>query len=137
VTVQFSDGTTIQILPALKTSQGTRIPRSDGTAWSKIVRPEVFARELTDVNKATGGKVIPIIKLFKTLNDRLPEDARLSGYHIEALAVEAFKDYTGSTNPKEMLMHFTQSASGKILTPVKDMTGQSRNANRGFEGLAR
>jgi hypothetical protein len=128
VTIKFSDGMTIQILPALKTATGTRIPKAkDG--WSNVIKPEVFAQELRAVDKERGGRVVPVIKLFKALNEDLPDDARLTGYHIEALAIDAFKDYAGKTDAKDMLIHLSESASEKILKPLSDSTGQSRNVD--------
>jgi hypothetical protein len=119
----------IQVLPAIRTQSGIRIPRMGGPGWSNVVRPEVFAQELSDVNRQNAGKVVPIVKLFKGLNDRLTDDVKLTGYHIEALAVDAFRQYAGSTNPKDMLIHFSRSASENILHPLKDNTGQSRNVD--------
>jgi hypothetical protein len=132
VTIEFGDGTVIQILPAIKTPTGTRISNQEGSGWSNVVKPEAFAQELNDVNRATGGKVVPVIKLFKSLNQQLPEDAQLSGYHIEALAVKAFKNYSGSTNPKDMLMHLSNTASEAALKPMEDVTGQSAYVDERF-----
>lgn len=125
VKIRFSDGHEIQILPALQTSSGIRILTSDGTKWSGVVRPESFARKLTDTNQSCNGRVVPTIKLFKAMQANLPEDARLSGYHVESLAIEAFDGYTGDTSYKSMLQHMTKVAIDRVKTPIKDRTGQS------------
>ena len=86
VTVKFTDGQEIQILPAVKTSTGVRISSQDGTSWSGVIKPKEFSRKLVDVNQARSGRVVPTVKLFKAMNDKMPEDAKLSGYHAESLA---------------------------------------------------
>jgi hypothetical protein len=129
VTVTFSDGHEVQVLPTMLTSSGVRLPSSKGDRWSNIVRPEKFADKLTSVNKANNNGVVPVIKLFKAINSTLPEDCQLSGYHIESIAINAFKNYQGSTSRKEMLMHMTKEASESVLQPIKDKTGQSINVD--------
>jgi len=56
VTVTFSDGHQIQVLPAVSTETGVRIASPDGKSWSNVVRPDSFARKLTEVIKPTLGK---------------------------------------------------------------------------------
>ena len=129
VTVTFSDGHEIQILPAITTSTGVRIPAGKGNQWSNVVHPEKFAEKLTEVNRANNNRVVPVIKLLKGINSTLPEDSQLSGYHIESIAINAFKNYSNGRNHKEMLMHLTQYASEAVLEPIKDKTGQSINVD--------
>jgi hypothetical protein len=124
VTVRYSDGTEIQVLPALRTATGVRIATTDG-GWSSVVRPQAFAKKLTDVNKAQNGRVVPVIKLFKGLQTRLPQNDQLKGYHIESLAIEAFRSYAGRQSLKDMLHHFVEFASTRVQQPVRDTTGQS------------
>jgi hypothetical protein len=125
VTVKFSDGHEIQVLPAASTSTGLRISSSNGTDWSGVIRPDKFAGKLTSVNQSNSGKVVPLIKLYKAINAGLPRDAQLSGYHIESLAINAFKNYQGTLSHKDMLLHFVEYASKAVLNPIKDSTGQS------------
>jgi hypothetical protein len=49
-----------------------------------------------------------------------------SGYHLEALAVAAFRDYSGAHTPKAMVTRLFERASRDILRPIQDVTGQSR-----------
>lgn len=128
VTVTFSDGHKIQVLPAISTKTGIRISSADGS-WSNIVRPEVFARKLTSVNQSNSSRVVPVIKLYKAINEQLPKDVRLSGYHIESLAINAFRNYKGKLNYKDMLLHLTEYASRAVIGPIKDSTGQSIHAD--------
>jgi hypothetical protein len=129
VTVKFSDGHEVQVLPTILTSTGVRLPSSKGDRWSNIIHPEKFADKLTGVNKANNNGVVPVIKLFKAINTTLPEDSQLSGYHIEAIAINAFKNYQGGTSRKDMLMHMAKEAAESVLHPIKDKTGQSINVD--------
>ena len=125
VTVRYSDGHELQVLPALRTGSGVRIPSLSGEGWSNVIRPEAFARKLTEVNRKCGSRVVPTIKLFKGAQESLPEAARLSGYHAESLAVQAFEGYEGRRVYKDMLVHFLRSAAEGVRTPIRDRTGQS------------
>jgi len=122
VTIDFGD-LQIQLLPALKTRGGYRIANPDG-GWSDI-RPQEFTRALTASNEHNGFKLVPTIKLAKAIVDNLPDRQRLKSYHVEALAIEAFGDYKGSQNYKDMLLHFFSEASSRVGQPLKDPTGQS------------
>ena len=117
-------GLELQILPAVRAEGVTRIPAGRGDRWSEI-NPEAFFKKLTDTNSRYGGKVVPVIKLAKIINDRQPERLQLTGYHIESLAIEAFRGYTGLLNPKAMLVHLFDRARTLVLSPIKDRSGQS------------
>jgi hypothetical protein len=125
ITVSYSDGTEIQVLPAIKKANGIHIPSADGSKWSSVVRPQEFVKKLSSINQANGGKVVPIIKLFKGLQTHLPDSSQLKGYHIESLAIEAFRGYTGRQTPKDMLHHFVEYSSSRVNRPIADITGQS------------
>lgn len=127
VTVRFSDGTEIQLLPALKIGDGYRIPKEKGNDWSKVTKPDKFAFKLTDVNEKCGQKVVPVIKIAKSINAQLPEDQQLSGYHIESLAIKIFRNYPDDAprTPKAMLKYFFERAKDEVKTPIKDHTQQS------------
>ena len=125
VTVKFTDGTEVQILPAIRTARGIRVAAQKGERWSNVANPDRFARRLTSLNQQMGGKLVRVIRLFKAeINPRL-KDNQLSGYQVEALAVDAFTDYKGRTTYKDMLIHLTRHASNGVLQPVNDTTGQS------------
>jgi len=127
VTVSYGDGSEIQLLPAREAADGkTEISSADGSSW-KAIDPRGFARTLTKVNQDQGGGVVPAIKLAKAIIGKLPEDARLSGYHTEALAVAAFTGYNGPRTPREMLTHLFASAEKAVSRPIADSTGQSRH----------
>ena len=124
VTVAYKDGTQVQLLPAVERDGHTSIASGDGSEWKRI-RPHKFAEKLTEANRANGNAVVPTIKLAKALFQQIPEDSRPSGYHVEAMAVEAFRDYTGRRDRLSMLTHLVDRASNLVLRPTGDITGQS------------
>ena len=129
VTVSYSDGTEIQILPAIRTNTGgVRIADPGSTGWSNVARPDDFARKLAKVNTARDGRVVPVIKLAKAMADCFISrpSRKLSGYHVESLAIDAFKDYQGSLDPKSMLIHLLEHSMDAVKSPITDSTGQSR-----------
>ncbi|WYQ42428.1 CBASS oligonucleotide cyclase [Bacillus sp. FSL W7-1321] len=125
VTVKFSSGHEIQLLPSLKTETGYRIPRPDENNWSNVIKPRKFAEKLTAVNQSNGNKIIPLIKLMKNINANLPNQRQLSGYHLESLAIDAFKNSTNIKTYKGMVEHFCRHAERAVLKPITDSTGQS------------
>ena len=129
VTVHYADDVEIQVLPALRTrGGGVRIAEPGATGWSNVVRPDYFARKLADVNRMNNGRVVPTIKLAKAIFDcyiRRP-GRRITGYHMESLAIEAFTNYQGPLDPKSMLTHLFGNSINAVMTPIVDSTGQSR-----------
>jgi hypothetical protein len=63
--------------------------------------------------------------LAKAIIGQLPEAQRLSGYHIESLAIAAFRGYDGVKTPPTMLPVFFERARELVLAPIRDSTGQS------------
>ncbi len=128
VTVKYSKGPEIQVLPAIRRKKGIRIAESGGAKWSNVARPDDFAAKLAEVNTARNGRVVPVIKLAKAMEDRFitQEDRKISGYHMESLAIDAFKDYQGALDPKAMLNHFLGYSVKAVMNPIADSTGQSR-----------
>ncbi|MEO8398274.1 MAG: CBASS oligonucleotide cyclase [Ignavibacteriaceae bacterium] len=126
VTVKFSSGVEIQILPTLKDKNGIKIPSSRReNAWSHVHQPRKFALALRYSNIKMSGKLVPVIKLAKSVISSFSESRRLSGYHVEALSIETFNKYTGPRNPRAMLKHFFSEGAKNVLTPIKDKSGQS------------
>ena len=141
VTVSYSDGIEVQVLPAIRTKSGVRIADPKTNRWSGVVYPERFAQKLTQVNKRNDGKVIPTVKLVKGLAAHMiPSDRdHISGYHMESLAIEAFRNYQGPHDLKSMFNHFVDSSSRAVMRPITDPTGQSRHVDEymGEQGSAR
>lgn len=125
VTIDYGDGMVVQLLPAIKGADGhVHVPSSRRDAWSEI-DPMAFKEALSKRNAACGGKLVPTIKLAKALNGELPEGQRLSGYHMESLAIAAFRNYSGDKTTSAMLPAFFERARDLVLSPIKDSTGQS------------
>ncbi|WP_461643348.1 CBASS oligonucleotide cyclase [Labilibaculum euxinus] len=125
VTVKYSDKIEIQILPALKTQTGIKIAKFDGDKWSNIIRPKKFAEKLSEINSINRQKLVPVIKLAKSIISTLPDKRKTTGYHTESLAIEVFKNYNGTKTSKDMLKHFFDQASKVVLKPIVDRTNQS------------
>ena len=128
ITVEYSDGLEIQVLPAIRTRAGYRIANPTRNEWNGVIHPERFAQKLTQVNQANRGQVIPAVKLTKALAHRLIRSDRekITGYHIESLAVEAFRNYRGPTDLKSMVKHLTNYSVTAVHQAIRDSTGQSR-----------
>jgi len=113
----------VQLLPAMRKGERFLIATADGAQWAKI-NPKAFADRLSRTNSELGGKLVPVIKLAKAVIAGLPEQRRLSGYHVECMAVEVFEGYDGAKTPKTMLQHFFNSAPTRVQSPIEDSTGQ-------------
>lgn len=124
VTVTYPDGMMVQVLPAFRQREGLRVPSFRHDGWSGIA-PEAFQNALSTRNAECGGKLVPTIKLAKSVIGELPESQRLSGYHVESLAIEAFKDYKGPKTLAAMLPIFFERSKELINRPIRDRTGQS------------
>lgn len=125
VTVDYPDGMSIQLLPAIRGEEGRlRVPSSRQDGWSNI-DPTAFSDALTRHNQQCGNRLIPTIKLAKAINGTLPEAQRLSGYHMESLGIEAFRNYDGPTTTAAMLPVLFERAKELVLSPIRDSTGQS------------
>ena len=129
ITIKYSDSSELQLLPAIKTETGLRVARANGEEWSNVVRPQRFAKKLTKINNQCSGNVIPVIKLFKGAQSSFPKKLCLSGYHVESLAVNAFRDYKGGLNKKEMFRHLCEYVANNVIKPVADSTGQSTHVD--------
>ena len=129
VTVGYAKGIEIQLLPAIRTRTGdVRIAEPGSTQWSNVAHPERFTEKLAEVNTARDGRVVPVIKLAKAMADCFISrpSRKISGYHMESLAIDAFSNYQGPLDPKAMLVHFLGHSIEAVKQPITDSTGQSR-----------
>jgi len=124
VTVRFDDGMEIQLIPAVREGNRLNVPSWGGGSWSEI-DPAGFQTALTKWNQACGNKLVPTIKLAKGINATLPEKYQLSGYHLEALSIAAFKSYDGPYTVGKMLPYCFEEIGKRVGSPVTDSTGQS------------
>lgn len=134
VTIEYRDGMQIQLLPAFKTKQGLKVPSFLRDGWSRI-SPEKFQKALSKRNEECQSKLIPTIKLAKAVISTLPEAQRLSGYHVESLAIAAFKGYEDRKATATMLPVFFEKARDLVLQPIRDSSGQSVHVD-GYLGRA-
>ena len=114
--------------PEISSGKLVKIPDSSGTGWNET-NPRVFQQQLTKQNERLNGALIPTIKLVKSLISDLPKQQRLTGYHIEALALDAAKGYRGPMTPKTMLFHVLDHTAMRSRMPISDISGQSRNVD--------
>ena len=129
ITLKFKDGHIVQLLPAIKDRTGYKIQSpTSSNEWSRI-NPRSFVLSLRAVNRNMSGKLIPVIKLAKSIISALPEKRQISGYHAEAIAIECFHNYDGPKTTKAMLSHFFDKGSAIARTPLKDKTGQSTHVD--------
>ncbi len=128
VTVTYRDETEVQLLPALRTGNKVSIADASGKSW-KETRQKAFQRQLTRENQKLNNSLVPAIKLMKSVVASLPKQQQVSGYHVESLALDAAKNYSGPKTPKAVLLHALDHASNRVLRPIKDATGQSRVAD--------
>lgn len=132
VTVTYKDGDQIQLLPAVEREGGVSISDKAGTGWS-FIRPKAFQEQLTKTNREQDGRVVPTIKLAKAIIDSALSDRdRPGGYHVEALAVDAFRGYVGPRNAKAMVTRLFSHAAERIKRPLADVTGQSPRIDEVF-----
>jgi predicted nucleotidyltransferase len=125
VTVEYLDGSEIQLLPALRTGEKISIAAADGKGWSDTT-PKTFQRDLTKANTRLNQGLVPAIKLMKSIVSDFPKQKQLTGYHIEAMALEAAAGYRGPNTAKALLIHLLGRAAERVLKPIVDSTGQSR-----------
>jgi len=118
-------GEEIQVLPALKTTTGYKICDENTGDWSSVIRPLRFAEALTEVNKDSGGLAVPAIKIVKNIVAQLPEQKRIMGHHLEAIASDAFRGYSGQKDRMSATKHLISACVNSVQRPIADITGQS------------
>ncbi len=131
ITINYSDKSQIQIIPSFSYHSGYKVPDDKTNTWTTSF-PKKFKKELTQVNKNCGNKVIPTIKLVKELLSKT--DIGLKSYHIENLAAKAFQHYDGSKSFDKMLSHLINDASKRVKTHMIDSSGQSKNVDNYLKG---
>ena len=128
VTIQYQDGTELQILPAVRNGDEVRIPKAGGQGW-KATNPSAFRDQLTRENRRLSGNLVPSIKLVKSLVSDLPKQQRPTGYHVESLALDSVKEYNGDASVRSLVDRILDRSSTRVLKPIADVTGQSRTVD--------
>lgn len=124
VSITYPDGMVIQLLPSIRNEGVMKVPSARHSGWSEI-EPDGFRQALTYHNELCGGKLVPTIKLAKAVIANMPEQYRLTGYHVESLAIAAFRGYDGKKTTETMLPMLFERAKSLVLAPIRDSTGQS------------
>ncbi len=127
ITITYSNGDEIQLLPTIRKGECFRIPKEGTNGWSNVVRPDKFAKKLSEINLKNGKGVVPVIKMAKGIMGQLPPNQQISGYHLESIAIEVFKTYPSDApkTRKAMLEYLFEKGNEIVKTPIKDKTGQS------------
>jgi hypothetical protein len=124
VTVRYGDEMELQLLPAVDLGDGRlHVPAGNGQDWSRI-NPRTFRAVLSQRNEECAQKLVPTIKLAKAVL-AAQQEGLLSGYHVESMAIAAFRDYPGTRTTAAMLPAFFERARTLVLEPIRDSTGQS------------
>ena len=124
ITIKYKDGSEIQLLPAFRTKDKIYISSDNDKKWNDI-KPKVFQKELTRANNNMDSRLVPVIKLCKAINVGLPKERQLTGYHLEALAIESVKNYKGPKTLKALVSNIVEYSANRVLKPITDKTGQS------------
>lgn len=127
VTIRFSDGHELQVLPAFRYHSGYRVPDPQGSGWV-FTRPRRFAELLGAHNGEVGGKLLRTIKLGKLICGKAEID--IKSYHFENIALQAFERYPGPRTDQAMLGHLFNFAKGRVMRPMPDVTGQETHVDR-------
>lgn len=127
VTIRFSDGHELQVLPAFRYHSGYRVPDPQEGGWT-VTRPRRFAELLSARNGEVGGKLLRTIKLGKLICGKT--DVGIKSYHLENIALQAFEHYTGARTDRAMLGHLFNFAKGSVMRPMADVTGQETHVDR-------
>lgn len=122
VTLKFSDGVEIQVLPAFRYHSGYKVPDSNTGGWLTTF-PGSFKERMSEVNQKTGNRVKPTIKLVRYMLNK--NNIELSSYHLENMALEAFDGYSGSKTHSDMALHLLNYAKTRVNTKTSDPSGQS------------
>lgn len=122
VTLRFSDGIEIQVLPAFQYHSGYKIPDPKSGGWVTTF-PDRFKERLTRLNQNYGNRVKPTIKLVKYLLNK--NNVEISSYHLENIALKAFEKYNGNLTYSDMVLYLLNYAKRRVLKRMSDPSGQS------------
>jgi hypothetical protein len=122
VTIKFSDGIEMQVVPAFRSGSDFLVPDRHSNGWVRTC-PTKVSDQITETNKATSGKLVPTIKLAKALCNK--EGIDVKSYHLENMALQAFNGYAGKHTLPHMLEHFFNRAKALATQSISDPCGQS------------
>lgn len=81
----------IDAVPAIPTDREhfVLIPDRREGEWI-LTAPRIHAQNVTDVNQARSGLLVPLVKMMKGWNSELPQAAALKSFTIETMALRVF-----------------------------------------------
>ena len=93
--------------------------------FARFIIPHKFREALTEANNDSGGLAVPAIKIVKNIISELPEQKRIKGHHLEAIASDAFRGYSGRKDRMSAAKHLISACVKSVQIPIADITGQS------------
>ena len=132
VTVAFPDGTDIQLVPAVRDGSTSKVPSGQDREWYSVDNLDVLAQQLGEADAACDGRLVPVIKLVKSMLAHVPRNIRPTGYHVADLAIQVFREYSGPTNYKDMIQQFFDRASELVLDRSTSWTGPLSSIDEHF-----
>lgn len=108
--LQKMDLDVVPAIPESPESDTIWIPDAEQGEWL-VSSPKVHKDAATQVNKARGELFIPLVKLLKHWNSRLPDSTRLKSFAIETLAVRIFREVRFDCLAEGALLFFDFIAS--------------------------
>lgn len=122
VTLAFSDGIEVQVLPAFRHGDTYKIPDANSSGWTTS-NPTAYSRKLSGINAKCNGQVVPAIKLLKHLF--AINGIGMKSYHVENMAIKAFEHFSGPYSNRNMLRHFVNISKTLVNQRIADPAGQS------------
>ena len=126
VSVKFSDGLEVQVLPAYREGKAYKIPDVDSSGW-KSSNPLAHSSKLSEENEKCSGQLIPTIKLAKQLFKR--NGIELKSYHVENIALKAFDHFNGPFSNRIMLRHLLSKSKTLVYQRIADRAGQTNDVS--------
>jgi len=113
----------IQLVPVLPNQTKFLFPASDGLGWIEI-EPHIFNKLLQERNKKLRHKLTTAIRIAKLIVSKLPQNNQLTGHHLEVLGYLASGHFGKKKSILSLIKDIFLYAQKRVLTPVKDTSGQ-------------
>jgi hypothetical protein len=117
----------IHIVPCVYALSQVGFPVSE-CEWTPI-RPHIFAARLYRRNEHLRGKLTTAIRLAKVILNNLGHYPRVSGCHIEALALMATARIVSHHDILSILSSILSFSARRIVEPTRDVTLQTRHVD--------
>lgn len=124
VTIEFTSGITVQVLPAYRSNDEYMIPDPNGQGWIPT-QPKNFSKKVTELNNKHSNQIVPTIKIVKLMCE--VNNINISSYHVSNMVLNAFENYPGPKTIPKMVSYFFTQAISLCSQPTIDPSGQSKN----------